>query len=254
MTALLQVREIRKRFGGVQAVDGCTLEVHEGEIVGLIGPNGAGKTTSFNLISGVVIPDSGTVHFADTDVTRLPAHLRASLGIGRSWQNLGLMATETVENNILAYLHRSATYSAADVLLRPWHVRRIERQLRERTARALSRFGLGDQGERVVGDLSFAKARTVELAAVFAEEPRLMLLDEPTTGLDPVEIAQVGDVLRQLREAGTAVLVVAHDVGFVMQVCDRVYVLAEGRPLFDGTPSEVRGHPSVAAAYLGRAA
>lgn len=254
MNRLLEVRGVSKRFGGVQAVDGFSLDVEDGRIVGLIGPNGAGKTTSFNMISGLICADSGSMLFDGHEFVDMPPHKRASLGIGRSFQNLGLMPQETAETNILSYLHRSAGYTGSDVVLRPWRWRRGEAHLQERCDDVIERFGLQDARHRPVRDLSFATARFVEIAAVVAEEPRLMLLDEPTTGLDLREVDYLGELLLDLRASGTAVLVVAHDVGFVMRVCDHVYVLAEGKPLFDGTPREVQSHPAVAEAYLGRSA
>lgn len=251
---LLSVREISKQFGGVRAVDGFSLDVDEGQIVGLIGPNGAGKTTSFNMISGLITADSGSILFDGKQIVSMPAHKRVGLGIGRSFQNLGLMMEESAETNILSYLHRSSGYSGADVLVRPWRWARGEASLRTRCDDVIQRFGLQDARRRPVRDLPFATARFVEIAAVVAESPRLMLLDEPTTGLDIAEVHYLADVLTDLREQGTTILVVAHDVGFVMRVCDHVYVLAEGKPLFDGPPAEVQANPAVTEAYLGRAA
>ena len=248
--ALLELRGLGRSFGGVRALDDVSLDVRERSIVGLIGPNGAGKTTLFNVVSGLQ-PAEGSVVFDGREIAHLPPHRRAMLGIGRSFQNLGLMMDETAETNVLAALHRSAGYSGADVLVRPWRRSAAERTLRDRAAVALERFGLLDDADRLVTDLSFAKARFVELAAVVAEEPRLMLLDEPTTGLDLGEIATLVTALEEIRAQGTTLLVVAHDVGFVMQLCDEVYVLAEGRLLFHGPPEAVQTDDSVIAAYLG---
>ncbi|HMC42273.1 MAG TPA: ATP-binding cassette domain-containing protein, partial [Acidimicrobiales bacterium] len=174
--------------------------------------------------------------------------------LGRSFQNLGLMMEETVEFNVLTALHRSARYTGFDVAVRPWLRRRGESVLRERCERALRRFGLLADRDRQVRDLPFARARFVELAAVTAEEPRLMLLDEPTTGLDLAEVARLNSVVRELREEGTTILLVAHDVRFVMGVCDYVYVLAEGRLLAQGEPRVIQSHPAVVEAYLGKTA
>jgi branched-chain amino acid transport system ATP-binding protein len=248
--SLLELREIGRSFGGVRALDDVNLDVDEGSIVGLIGPNGAGKTTLFNVVSGLQ-PAEGSVVFDGHEIGHMPAHRRAMLGIARSFQNLGLMMDETAETNVLASLHRSAGYTGADVILRPWKRAAREGELRERAAGALDRFGLLDDRDRLVADLSFAKARFVELAAVVAEEPRLMLLDEPTTGLDLNEITTLVDALRDIKLRGTTMLIVAHDVGFVMQMCDEVYVLAEGRLLFHGPPEAVQTDESVIAAYLG---
>jgi branched-chain amino acid transport system ATP-binding protein len=235
----------------VQALTDVSLDVDEGAIVGLIGPNGAGKTTLFNVVSGLVAADRGHIRFDSSEIGHLPAHRRAGLGIGRSFQNLGLMVDETVETNVLASLHRSASYSVADIMLRPWRRLEGELELSRRVTYALSRFGLLDDMHRLVNDVPFAKARFVELAAVVAEEPRLMLLDEPTTGLDVGEIVTLVDLLSDIRAAGTTMLVVAHDVGFVMQVCDVVYVLAEGRVLYEGDPLAAQSDPAVIEAYLG---
>jgi branched-chain amino acid transport system ATP-binding protein len=248
--SLLELRKVGLSFGGVRALDDVSLDVTEGSIVGLIGPNGAGKTTLFNVVSGLQQAE-GSVAFDGREIGHLPPHRRAALGMARSFQNLGLMMDETAETNVLASLHRSAGYTGADVLLRPWKRAAREEALRQRAGAALDRFGLVDDRDRVVADLSFAKARFVELAAVVAEEPRLMLLDEPTTGLDLNEITTLVDALREIKERGTTMLVVAHDVGFVMQMCDEVYVLAEGRLLFHGAPEAVQTDESVIAAYLG---
>jgi ABC-type branched-subunit amino acid transport system ATPase component len=171
--------------------------------------------------------------------------------MARSFQNPGLMPDETVAANVLVALHRSAPYRGLDVFVRPWRHRRGERELNTRCSDALTRFGPTVDHDRRVADLSFAQTRFVELAAVVAEEPRLMLLDEPTTGLDPAEVGELSAVLRELREAGVTVVVIAHDVGFVMNSCDDVYVLAEGQVLFHGPPREVQAEPAVIEAYLG---
>ena len=241
--SLLELGDVTKSFGGVRALEGVSLEVNEAAIVGLIGPNGAGKTTLFNIVSGQLLIDA-----------RPCAHRRAALGIGRSFQNLGLMLDETVAFNVMTALHRSAPYTGPDVILRPWLRNRGERALEQRCARALQRFGLLGDRERRVRDLPFARARFAELAAVTAEAPRLMLLDEPTTGLDLAEVSRLDSVLGELRGDGTTILLVAHDVRFVMGVCDYVYVLAEGRMLAQGEPRTVQSHPAVVEAYLGKTA
>ena len=248
---MLDVRDVTISFGGLRAVDGVSLRVDAGAIVGLIGPNGAGKTTLFNSISGLQRIDSGEITFDGGNVTALAAHERAALGIGRSFQHLGLMMDESVTTNLLAAQHLGAHYGGIDVLLRPWRWRRAENRLRQRAAAALETTGLSADRDRPVHDLSFAGARFVELAAVLVEAPKLMLLDEPTTGLDVAEVDALAAMLQRVRADGTTILVIAHDVGFVMDLCDHVYVLAQGRLLADGTPKEVGRNPAVVEAYLG---
>jgi branched-chain amino acid transport system ATP-binding protein len=252
MTPLLDVSGVTLAFGGLKALSDVSVEVPDGAIVGLIGPNGAGKTTLFNVISGLQRADSGDVVFDERDITRLSAPRRAALGIGRSFQNLGLITNETVRTNLLAAQFLGTGYHGADVLLRPWRWWHEERRAAERVMEIAQTFNVLDCVNERVADLSFGKARFVELACVLAESPRLMMLDEPTTGLDLAEVEQLLDVLRRQRDAGTTMLVVAHDVRFVMEICDFVYVLSAGVVLAQGRPKEVQADPDVIAVYLGR--
>jgi branched-chain amino acid transport system ATP-binding protein len=254
MSPLLEVDSVSVAFGALQAVDNVSFTVAEASIVGLIGPNGAGKTTTFNVVSGLQRASKGTVSFDGRELTHLPAHRRAALGIGRTFQNLGLVNDQTVETNLLAAQYLSAGYRGWDLMLRPWRCQHRETELRRHAVAAAATFGLRDQLDRRIGDLGFGAARFAELACVLVERPRLMLLDEPTTGLDVVEVQRLLDVLSQLRASGTTILVVAHDVRFVMDLCDYIYVLTEGRVLAEGCPADVRTDPRVVAAYLGRPA
>lgn len=251
---LLEAKDVAVCFGGLQALADVSLQVPEGSVVGLIGPNGAGKTTLFNVISGLQPSDRGTIAFRGDDITSLSANKRAALGIGRSFQHLGLISDETVAVNLQAAQYLYAGYRSWDLLVRPWRWWRDEARLRHRAEETAAAFGLAEHLEDRVADLSFGVARFVELACVLIESPSLMLLDEPTTGLDVREVALLLEVLRAQRDAGRTILLVAHDVRFVMDICDYVYVLAEGRLLAEGVPTEVQRNAQVIEAYLGRAA
>jgi len=248
---LLEVETVSVSFDGVKALDGVSLHVARGSIVGLIGPNGAGKTTLFNVISGLQRPDSGSVRLEGVDITSLAPYRRAALGIGRSFQNLGLMLGETVRTNLLGAQFLSAGYHGWEVLLRPWRWRTEEQRLETRAVQAAEAFGVGPLIDRRVDDLSFGQSRFAELACVLAQQPRLMLLDEPTTGLDLRATKRLRQRLVELRDQGETILLVAHNVSFVLGLCDWVYVLAAGKLLAEGSSQAIRSHPEVASVYLG---
>jgi branched-chain amino acid transport system ATP-binding protein len=254
LTPLLEVGDVHMRFGGVHSLRGVSIEVPEGSIVGLIGPNGAGKTTLFNIATGLLRPDSGTVRFRGTDVTGLPAHRRAALGLGRSFQNLGLVPNESIKVNVLSSQFISAGYGLLSMVCLPWQRRRAEARLWRAGSDALAEFGVLAAPDCLVGELSFGVARRVELAGLVARNPALLLLDEPTTGLDSQEIVVLKSCLQRRRQLGTTILVVAHDVGFVLDMCDDVYVLAEGSVIFHGPAEDARADPAVVESFMGSAA
>jgi branched-chain amino acid transport system ATP-binding protein len=251
VTALLEVSDVSVRFGGLAALSDVGLTVDRGAIVGLIGPNGAGKTTLLNVISGLQPARRGSIRFAGREITNLPAYRRAQLGIRRSFQNLGLMHQETVRTNLLAAQHLDAGYSGFDLLLRPRRWVHGERRLRSRAATATPST-LASLQHTAVSDLSFGSARFVELASVLVQRPALLLLDEPTTGLDWAEVQRLLAALRVARSDGATILLIAHDVQFVMDLCDYVYVLAEGQVIEAGLPEAVQSSSRVIEAYLGQ--
>ncbi|MGW8483025.1 ABC transporter ATP-binding protein [Microbacterium sp. NPDC055903] len=255
MGTLLDVVDVRLSFGGLQALDGPGFTVGDGEIVGLIGPNGAGKTSLFNCISGLYRPQSGSIRFDGHDVTAMPRHRIAALGIGRTFQNLGLLASQTVRENVLAGGYHATRGGLWATALALPGIRRDETRMRESAAALLDDLGLSDVADRVVGTLPFGTLKRVELARALLAEPRLLLVDEPANGLIHDEVEELGRTLRRLAvERGTAILLVEHHMGLVTSVCDRVIVLNFGRLIAEGDPATVARDPEVVSAYLGSAA
>ena len=249
---MLRVRDLTVRFGGIVALDRVSLDLNRGEILGLIGPNGAGKTTLFNCISGVVRPDTGSIYFDNHSLTYAPVHERARLGVARTFQNLQLWGSMTVEENLIVpmdALGRRNTFS--DALYLPFSGY-AERASRERARAILHVLDLDRYARTIAGDLPAGIQRRVELARALAMRPRLVLLDEPAAGLDAQETAHLAEVLHAVRQRfHVSMLLVDHDMSLVMRVCDYVYVLDFGKMLARGEPSAIRNDPKVIAAYLG---
>ncbi|MCZ7531420.1 MAG: ABC transporter ATP-binding protein [Acidimicrobiia bacterium] len=248
----LALRDVSVNFGGVVALDGVHLHVEAGELCGLIGPNGAGKTTLFDVISGVRRPDRGAVALGDRDITTTSSVKRSRVGLHRTYQRAQVYGWLSVEDNVLAALEwRGGGGGLAADLVRLPARRRHERNRRERVDEVLTECGLDDVRNAKAGELPIGQARLVELARAIVEPPCLLLLDEPTSGLEERETERLGDLVGTLRDQGTAVLLVEHDVGFVMRRCDRIVVLDRGAVLAAGTPAEIRSHDAVRRAYLG---
>jgi branched-chain amino acid transport system ATP-binding protein len=250
--SVLETRGLSIRFGGIQAARDVSIRLGEWEIVGVIGPNGAGKTTTFNMITGFYRPTSGSVLFKGQDITALPVHKRAALGIGRTFQNVGLVKGATVRENLLTAQHLQARYGALPGMFGSPETFDEERALRARAEAILEILGLGDLADTVVAGLPYGLLKRVEVATVLATDPEILLLDEPTSGMGPEEAHAFGDQLLALRdEFGLSVLMIEHHVPLVVAVCDYVYCLNFGELLAEGRPEEVRNHPEVVQAYLG---
>jgi neutral amino acid transport system ATP-binding protein len=242
MTDLLSVQDVTKVFGGVRAVDGTSLTVKEGTITALIGPNGSGKTTLFNIITGYLKADSGRVEFDDEDVTGSDPGRLYRQGLSRTFQQARIFPQLTVQENLVI---------AGGYGWRKLFSSRVGREDRERAASLLEEFRLDRVADLFASELSYGQRKLLEFAAVLMSEPRLVLLDEPTAGVNPVLIETMERHVRERNAAGITFLIVEHDMTFVMRLCDPVIVLDAGKPIFTGEPSVVQNNALVLNAYLG---
>ncbi|MFJ7217705.1 ATP-binding cassette domain-containing protein [Amycolatopsis sp. NPDC098790] len=247
----LEVSGISKQFRGLRALDGVTLSVAPGEIRGIVGPNGSGKTTLFNVISGIYTAGGGTASFDGRQLTGRRPHQLSRQGMSRTFQNLRLFGQMTVEENLLVALDRTPMRAAWRYVVWPIGIWRHERRLRRDAAELLDRFGLTDFAGAAPKSLPYGIQRRVELARAMAAGPSLLLLDEPAAGLNGQEVGQLQEIVRSIRDSGVTVVLIEHNMGLVMSLCDRVTVLASGRVIAEGTPAEVAVRPEVIEAYLG---
>jgi len=251
---LLEIRGLAKSFGGIRAVRGLDLDVMPGSIVGIIGPNGSGKTTFFNLITGLTRPDGGKVLLQGEDVTGLPSHEIVERGIARTFQNLRLFGNMTLLENALVGTHSRTRTGALGAVFRPPRVVREEKAARERVLEVVALFGnrLMPRIQHLAKTLSYANRRRLEIARALVSEPVLLLLDEPTAGMNPTETLELTDQIRHLRDRGVTVLMIEHKLAVVNEIADRVIVLDHGEKIAEGTPKEVHSNREVLRAYLGR--
>ncbi|HUY63717.1 MAG TPA: ABC transporter ATP-binding protein [Acidimicrobiales bacterium] len=252
---VLEADNVTVRFGGLTAVDGASLQVRAGQIVGLIGPNGAGKTTLFNAISGLLRPASGRVRLFGREVSSMAAHQRADLGLSRTFQQIGLSKDQSVLDNMLMAQHVLSGYSSAGALVYTRGVATSEAEMKDRAMLAIAALGFAGREETPVRLLSGGQQRIVEVACALLTDPQLLMLDEPSAGMSPAAAESLADRLRDLRDTQSrTVLLIEHNVPLVLDVCDYVYVLNFGKVLTSGTPTEIMAHPDVVSAYLGEAA
>jgi branched-chain amino acid transport system permease protein len=247
------VDRLERTFGGVRAVDGASFEVRPGEVHGLIGPNGAGKTTVVNMVSGLIAPTGGAIQLAGRAIHGMRPHRIAALGVARTFQNIRLFPDLSARDNVLVGQHLVRRPSLGARLLMLRSAKEEERNARERAQVLLERIGLAERADERARNLSYGEQRRVEIARALASAPRIVLLDEPTAGMNPAEVQAVALLIRQVAGAGHSVLLIEHNVKLVMDVCDRITVLSFGKVIAGGAPAEVARDPAVISAYLGSA-
>lgn len=249
--ALLSVRDVTMRFGGLVANDAISFEVPQGMLFAVIGPNGAGKTTLFNVISGFFAPTEGSVHFDGHDITGMAQAEVASRGLIRTYQLVQLFKDLTVAENVEIGFHRVTKGGIGAALLRPRWMRDQEKRIAREAREILAFVGLSDQADQRADNLPYGQQRLLEVARALAAQPRLLLLDEPAAGLNTHETEALADLIQRVNARGITVILIDHDVGLVMKIAQRIMVLDFGRKIAEGTPDEIKLHPDVLAAYLG---
>lgn len=249
--SILRLEKLQKRFGGVVAVSDLSISIEKGSITSLIGPNGAGKTTIFNLVTGFLSPSSGRMIFAGRQINRMKPHTIASIGIGRTFQNVQIFPKMTVIENIMVGRHLRSRAGIFYSSVLPPFLRKEEKKIREDAEKQLHFLGLSQHAHLAAGSLPLGYQRMLEIARAMALEPKLLLLDEPASGLNARETIAMGELIEKIKQMGITVMLVEHDMELVMDISDYVSVINFGRLIAEGTPAEVQENDDVISAYLG---
>ena len=252
MAELLKVDNVSMVFGGLRAVSNLSMHIDEGELIGLIGPNGAGKTTAFNMITGVYTPTEGKVYFNGQQSSGKKSYQVTQMGMARTFQNIRLFSELSVIDNVKIAYNMHVTYNLADAIVRDGKYLSEEEFITQKALDLLKIFHLEEEAHEVAKNLPYGKQRRLEIARALATEPKLLLLDEPAAGMNPQETKELMEMIRWIRkEFNLSILLIEHDLGLVMGVCERIYVLEYGMKIAEGTPDEIKQNARVIEAYLG---
>ena len=252
MAELLKVDNVSMVFGGLRAVSNLSMHIDEGELIGLIGPNGAGKTTAFNMITGVYTPTEGKVYFNGQQSSGKKSYQVTQMGMARTFQNIRLFSELSVIDNVKIAYNMHVTYNLADAIVRDGKYLSEEEFITQKALDLLKIFHLEQEAHEVAKNLPYGKQRRLEIARALATEPKLLLLDEPAAGMNPPETKELMEMIRWIRkEFNLSILLIEHDMGLVMGVCERIYVLEYGMKIAEGTPDEIKQNARVIEAYLG---
>ena len=252
MAVILELKDVNKSFGGVQAVKDMSFKIESGELAGLIGPNGAGKTTIFNLVTGVYSVTSGNLEFKGRNINKLKTYQVVSLGIARTFQNLRLFAASSVLDNVMTAAQQHYKYSFFEAISHFGRWKKLERATRGESMELLERVGLADRAEQAAGTLPYGLQRRLEIARALSLKPELLLLDEPAAGMNAEEVDQLNELIINIhRDFNLTILLIEHHMDMVMEICPHIVCMNFGAKIAEGSPDQIQNHPEVLKAYLG---